>query len=158
MKPDGHPGSSGNRVIFEEPTDLPSAKKWRTDLVEEISDISTQLSNKNKQDKCIPCNGMGCRNCGNTGGIRWSRERWHAWRQTAITALRARENVLRKLNAWIAAQPAGVPEADVLIEKAYNLLVQLREDLDGDLDAEETEIIESLGAYLQPQRLRQTGT
>jgi len=146
------------KVVFEEPKDLTSAKQWRTTLIEEISDISTQLSNKNKQDRCATCNGAGCRSCNNQGGIRWSRERWHAWRQTAITALRARENTLRKLNAWISEQPNNVPDVDVLIEKAYNLLVALREDLEDGLDPDEIEVIESLEAYLKPQCLRPTGS
>ena len=147
------------RVVYEPPQNLFEAKVQRARLVEEISDISTQLSNKNKQDRCSACNGDGCQSC-HQGYVRWSNERYHTWRQGAITALRARESALRQTNAWIEARTdtlkpltAGEQqekgEADRLLEKAYGLLQRLREDLDGDLDPDEVEVVESVGEYLR---------
>jgi hypothetical protein len=172
MKQPEHLSSNGNRVVFEEPTSMVQAKKWRTTLVEEISDISTQLSNRNKLKKCPACQGACCKACQMTGNVRVSNTEYHQWRQGAITALRARENTLRRLNAWMEERTEGpVPirpataeekkettEADTLIKKAYTLLLNLRDDLDGDLDEEEMGVINSLGDYLNPQRLRQTGS
>lgn len=151
---------------------MASAKSWRTKLIEEISDISTQLADRNKLDKCVACRGHGCQTCDGRGGVRLSDHRYHQWRQGAITALRARENTLRRLNAWmeehvedpVPIRPATVEEkkatseADLLIKKAYEILLKLRDDLDGDLDDEEMGVINSLGDYLNPRRLRKTGS
>lgn len=147
----------GNRVVYSDPENLPSARTWRTQLVEEISDISTQLSDRNKHDRCVPCNGQGCEACNNKGGVRWTSERFHTWRKSAITALRARENVLRKLNTWIETHDRA-DEPDVLIEKAHRLLKNLEEE-DVEFEPEERAVIESLGAYLEPKKkLAHTGS
>jgi hypothetical protein len=166
------PEHQGNRVVFEEPESLAQAKKRRTTLVEEISDISAQLSNRNKLKKCPTCQGEGCKSCNMTGSVRVTNAEYHQWRQGAITALRARENTLRRLNNWMeervedpvpirpatAEEKKATSEADHLIKKAYETLLKLRDDLDGDLDDEEMGVINSLGDYLNPQRLRKTGS
>lgn len=150
--------SIGNRVVYSDPENLAAARTWRTQLVEEISDISTQLSDRNKQDRCTSCNGKGCAACDNKGGTRWTNERFHTWRKAAITALRARENVLRKLNTWIETHDKAGDEPDILIAKAHRLLKNLEED-DVEFDQEERAVIESLGSYLEPkQKLARTGS
>ena len=148
----------GNRVVYSDPENLAAALTRRTQLAEEISDISTQLSDRNKQDRCTACNGKGCNACDNKGGARWTNERFHTWRKSAITALRARENVLRRLNTWIETHDKAGDEPDVLFAKAHQLLKNLEED-DVEFEPEEREVIESLGAYLKPkQKLARTGT
>lgn len=151
---------------------MAQAKARRTVLVEEISNISNQLSNRNKQARCTACRGNGCQACNGTGSVRLTDHQYHQWRQGAITALRARENTLRRLNIWMEEHPEGaVPirpetaeekhastEADRLVKEAYEALVKLRDDLDGDLDDEEMKLIERLGDYLYPKRLRKTGS
>lgn len=158
-----HDESHDNRIVYEDPANMPQAEAWRIKLVEEISDINTQLSDKNKRDRCESCRGRGCAACGNTGSIRWSSHRYHTWRKTAITALRVRENVLRKLNAWIErhqtpAQAAATGDHDQPIIKAYQLLKTLEEETD-DFDDEEKEIVRQFGEYLASKKVLQaTGT
>lgn len=172
MKTPEHQGSNGNRVVFEEPTSLAQAKTRRTTLIEEISNISAQLSNRNKQTRCTACRGNGCQACGETGSVRLTDHQYHQWRQGALTALRARENTLRRLNAWIeehtespvpirpetSEEKLASSEADRLVKEAYEALVRLRDDLDGDLDDDEMDLIVRLGNYVNPHPLRKTGT
>ena len=138
-------------VTYTDPGSLEQAHAWRTALIEEISDISVQLADKNKTDRCHLCNGHGCDNCGNRGSIRWLPERYHTWRRGALTALRARENTLRRINGWIMVNDVtGEGAATVLIKKAYDLLQDLKEG-DVDFDKEELDTIDSLRDYLLPR-------
>ena len=90
--------------------------------------------------------------------MRWSSERFHTWRKNAITALRARENVLRKLNTWIETHDKAGDEPDILIAKAHQLLKNLEDDV-VEFEPEERAVIESLGAYLEPKKkLARTGS
>ncbi len=96
------------RAVYTAPSCLAEAQAARLKLIEDIAGINAQLSNKNKRRKCTTCDGEGtrgenkpCAACDGRGGFRWSDHEYHAWRQRALTALRAREAVLRRVNKWI---------------------------------------------------------
>jgi len=147
------------RTVFVPPTSKEDARNMRQKLVEEISGINFQLSNKNKRHRCLICQGVGhlvdntvCQACNGQGGVRWSDHEYHAWRQRALTALRAREAVLRRVNSWIEETErngTGQIEPVDLIRKAYDLLLVLIDD-GVDLEGDEQKTLEELRIYLEP--------
>ena len=151
------------RVTYKPPTCLAEARSVRQKLIEDIADINAQLSDKNKRRKCLICDGSGavndmpCRECSGRGGFRWADHEYHAWRQRALTALRARETVLRRVNAWISdeenratAIERGVPvDTHDLVRKAHNLFLDLAED-GVEYESEEWKVIEELRIFLEP--------
>lgn len=159
------------RAVYKPPTCLAEATSVRQKLIEDIAGINAQLSNKNKRRKCTACKGRGthgdnepCPPCQGKGGFRWSDHEYHGWRQRALTALRAREKVLRRVNQWIsdeegctAAVASGVPvDTHMLIRKAHSLFLDLVED-GVELESDEWKVIEELRAFLAPKPALATG-
>jgi hypothetical protein len=147
------------RTIFVPPTSKEEARITRQKLIEEVAGINFQLSNKNKRHRCLTCQGTGhlvdntsCQACKGQGGIRWSDHEYHAWRQRALTALRAREAVLRRVNSWIEeTEKNGTEQIEpvTLIRKAYDLLLVLIGD-GVELEGDEQKTLEELRIYLEP--------
>lgn len=158
------------RVVYQPPSCLAEAQAVRQKLIEDIAGINAQLSNKNKRRKCEHCNGSGaytnhrCPHCEGRGGFRWSDHEYHEWRQRALTALRAREAVLRRVNKWIADEESraqaienGVPaDTHDIIRKAHTLFLALVED-GVELDPAEWQVVEELRAFLDPKQALATG-
>ena len=145
------------QTTYKPPVCLTEARVTRKKLIEEIAGINHQLSNKDKRRKCQACNGDGCADCDNRGGFRLDEHEYHAWRQRALTALRAREHVLRSVNAWIAAEEGrvavlvgGTPFEPVhLIREAYQLLLILQDD-GVEFEDDEWQTVEKLRLFLEP--------
>lgn len=151
------------RTVYRIPGSLTEARDTRRTLIEEISGINYQLSNKDKRRKCTVCGGAGningtttCETCAGRGNFRWHPHEYHAWRQRALTALRAREAVLRQVNNWLDAEEdrlalieQGTPVPSLaLIRKAYDLFIVLKED-GVDFEASELAVVEELRAALE---------
>ena len=159
------------RTIYKQPSCLAEARSVRQKLIEDIAGINAQLSNKNKRRKCTACDGEGsqgnnkpCTACDGRGGFRWSDHEYHEWRQRALTALRAREAVLRRVNSWIADAESraevleqGVPaDTHDLIRKAHNLFLDLVQD-GVELETDEWRVIEELRDFLEPKTAQAAG-
>jgi len=158
------------RVVYQPPSCLAEAQAVRQKLIEDIAGINAQLSNKNKRRNCENCGGTGednggpCPPCNGRGGFRWADHEYHEWRQRALTALRAREAVLRRVNKWIADEKSraqaienGVPaDTHDIIRKAHTLFLDLVED-GVELDPAEWQVVEELRAFLDPKQALATG-
>lgn len=152
--------SSGNRIEFVEPAGLTDAEARRRQLAEEIGDIAAQL-NARKQErnaKFVERHPNGIENPREiTAEDRKENVDYHAWRKKALSALRARERVLRQLNDWLKAErrrlhltensPPEQRDVTTLISDAYKLFVKLREE-DVEFEPAEWAIIEKLREHL----------
>ena len=128
---------------YLEPTSLEAAEEARRLLIDEIANITQQLGEKERR---------------HPDGKRWTEEEYKTWRRKATTALRARESVLRRVNAWLqtekrkfhaqhkALNKSG-PTERVFLLAAHQLLIKLDTD-DVEFDAEELELIKSIGDHL----------
>ncbi len=159
------------RTVYKPPSCLAEARSVRQKLIEDIAGINSQLSNKNKRRKCTACDGEGtlgnnipCSTCKGRGGFRWSDHEYHSWRQRALTALRAREAVLRRVNTWVSEEEnrtevieRGTPaDTHDLIRKAHTLFLDLVQD-GVELETDEWRVIEELRDFLEPKKALATG-
>jgi hypothetical protein len=165
------PRQDAEHAVYQPPSCLAEARSARARLIESIADINTQLSNKNKRRTCTACDGSGadgnnvpCPTCKGRGGFRWTDHEYHEWRQRALTALRARESVLRRINSWVsdaehrevALEQGASADTHDLVRKAHNLFLALAED-GVDYDTDEWQVVEELRAYLEPVTAQATG-
>lgn len=130
------------KTEFTTPPCLAAGMARRRQLVDQISEITVQLSDKDRRHE---------------DGRRWTDSEYHAWRQKALRTLRARESVLRELNDWLEGERARVALADAgntaaadtlqVEHDAYRLLMKLAEE-GVDLDEAEWAVVERLRAHV----------
>lgn len=133
----------GLQAVYKEPTTLDEAEESRRLLIDEIANITQQLGEKERR---------------HADGKRWTEEEYKSWRRKATTALRARESVLRRVNAWLqikkrefhATHKNGAhisPDRGYLLA-AYQLLARLKDEDGVEFFPEEVKLMKTLEEYL----------
>ena len=134
----------GLQAVYKEPAPLEEAEESRRLLIDEIANITQQLGEKERR---------------HPDGKRWTEEEYKSWRRKATTALRARESVLRRVNAWLqtkkrefhtqhkASNGAAASTEKVFLLAAHQLLLKLETD-DVEFDPEERQLIQAIGEHL----------
>lgn len=108
-------------LVYRDPASTEDGERERRVLIEEIGSINLQLKDPE-----------------HAGDL--------AWRQRALAALRVRENILRRVNDWLASNRRRKPPIDHVLRRVQALLVRL--DARGLLDEKDREDKAALDAEL----------
>ncbi len=145
---------------FVPPPNISAGEAQRSVLIEEISKILTQLSDRDRRVIWFLCRQCDFQTASppkrdehafakkhefsTAQGVDGERI-YKEWRRKALTALRAREGVLRRLNAWLDTARGN---AEKLLNEAYDLLLRLKDD-DVEFFPEDLVVLENLRTYLK---------
>ena len=134
------------QVTYQDPASLDSAEEQRRGLIDEIASIAQQLGDRERR---------------HPDGRRWTEDEYRTWRRRATTALRARESVLRKINAWLQterrkfhiefkasqSQPGVQSEEKKLLKEVCGFLQRLKEE-EFEFEDDELKLFETLKKHL----------